>query len=229
MKKKLLKSAMISAVAFTPVLAVGVNVDNVKAAPSNLTTGEITAINEFYVAFSELDQNKKELVRIILGAVGAQPSYTLETAYSTQLSSRYSTLFTFSSTSNMTETEFQDKYSSFKSNVSIVKPDVTSADLVSFFNSVFNELESTVDGLQSSQYSKLAESGIYQRLLNVYEDSNMPTSVQPILKVPTTQQASELITTIQNQFTTYLNSQGGGGGTPPPTEELPVDKGDALA
>ena len=215
---------MISAVAFTPVLAVGVNVDNVKAAPSNLTAGEITAINEFYVAFSELDQNKKELVRIILGAVGAQPSYTLETAYSTQLSSQYSTLFTFSSTSNMTETEFQNKYSSFKSNVSSVKPDVTSADLVSFFNNVFNELESTVDGLQSSQYSNLAGSGIYQRLLDVYKDSNMPASVQPILKVPTDQQASELITTIQNQFNSYLNPGGPGPG-PGPTDP-PVDNGD---
>ncbi|MGB3260791.1 S-layer homology domain-containing protein [Paenisporosarcina sp.] len=222
-KNKLVKTAMISAIALSPVLAVGVNVNNVNAAaPANLTTGEITAIHDFYVAYSGLSSEKKKLVEIIFNNVGSQPTYTLESAYSSQIGSQYTSLLNISP--DMTEEQFQNKYSSFKSSVAAAKPDVTSADLVSFFNTVFVDLKNAVNNLQSSQYSNLAGTGIYQELLDVYNDSNMPTSLDSVLKAPTPEQASQLITNIQTQFNNYLNpGPGPGPGPVDPNEEIPSE------
>ncbi|KXH86881.1 S-layer homology domain-containing protein [Sporosarcina sp. HYO08] len=224
-RAKVLKMAMVGAVALTPVLAVDVEAS--AAAPTNLTEGEKKAIKDFITEFNKLDTTKKHLIRIVMQELGKDPSKSLEESYANPNSPNYigleyKNLLTFKLLSDVTEPNLQSKYSEFKEAVASKKEDVTSEELVTYFTSVVNALTKAVNDLTTSQYSDLLGSGLYNDLFQVYLGSNVPDSLKPVIKVPDT----SIINGIQTAFNTYLNPPSSGGGpiTPPPVDEEPGEE-----
>ncbi|MFC5604823.1 S-layer homology domain-containing protein [Sporosarcina koreensis] len=222
---KVLKSVMIGTVALTPVIAIGLNANEATAA-ENLTTGEKASIKKFIDKFNALDADKKELIRIVMQELAKDPSQSIEADYQKEVGPAFKTLLTFDTVNKVTTQNLEARYSDFKNAVRGAKEDVTSEDLVTYFDSVIDGLAMAVGELKSSDYRDLAGSGLYDKLLKVYEENAVPASLKPVIKRPD----FTIISGIQSAFNAYLPpvDGGGGGGIIIPPTTPPVTGGGAV-
>lgn len=208
---------MIGAIALTPVLSTSVT-----AEAASLSTKENAAIEKFVVNFNELSRDRQELVRIVMEQLAKEPNQAIEEPYLDTVGAPYKQLLTFSSVSEVTAVNIKAKYSTFKDAVQSSKGDVTSEELVTYFENVVTQVTEVVKDLNSSDFNNLAGAGLYDEFVNIYEGSQIPASLKPIIKRPST----SIIPAIQEAFNKYLNpgNPGGGGGViiPPTTGDNAV-------
>jgi hypothetical protein len=217
MKNKLLKTAMISAVAFTPVYTVGLNVEKASAATTEDAAGslakgykDLTAdqkkvfdivlanLKQYMGEFIQSDVEYKEELKGEMQALVAPYSFTTEEQLKSDLTTRFNTFATAA----------QDDLGD-EGNVE---------ELLSYIQNVSNDLVN-----ETGNVSRTLLNDFYNKLFSILNDNlnAVPTGVRDILQVPNN--PATIITEIQSEVNAAFST--GGGPVTPPTDS-PVEDDD---
>jgi hypothetical protein len=224
MKKKLLKTAMISAVAFTPVLAVGVNVDKASAATTDIQTDymamsvvEKEILNDSMAVFAQT-VNTGKFVQATLPV-----SYTTTKTRNEFIQSLSTLLAPLPSDSATISSDLQARFTAFENSFPVAASadaQVLSPYLEQVATIIADEVEKFNPASDQVDVAPLFNT-IKNRLMN---EAPIPVTVEDYIKYPSTGDAASLVDQVNAQVQDTPPGPGPGPVTPP-TEEPPVDNG----
>lgn len=220
---KALKSVLAGAIAFTPVLAVGINAEKASAvavAPTaeqtaeSLANGYANLLPDQKVVFDIVLANLSQYMGNFIQDSGTYPNleddmkalvapynYTTKVQLKIDLTTRFNTF------TDATKNDLKDEG--------------TVAELLTYVQNVSEDLIGKTGDVNRTNLNNF-----YDNLFNVlYSLNSAPQGVKDVLKVPSN--PSTIISEIQSEVNAAFPSGGGGGGTTPPPTPPPVeDNGD---
>jgi len=209
-KNKLLKTAMIGAVALTPVYTIGFNVEKASAA----TTGE--AAGSLANGYANLTPDQRKVFDIVLANLNQYMGEFIQddVTYKLELTGEMKSLvipYNYTSESNL-KSDLIKRFDAFAVET---QDDLGSEgnveDLLSYIKNVSEDLVT-----ETGNVSRTSLNDFYNKLFTILNDNlnAVPTGVRDILQVPNN--PATIISEIQAEVNAAF-STGGGGGTPPPT------------
>ena len=218
-KNKLLKTAMISAVAFTPVYAVGFNAEKASAA----TTDEAAA--SLANGYANLSADQKIVFDIVLANLHQYMGEFIQEdiTYKSELTGEMKSLvipYEYTTEAKL-KSDLIKRFNDFSL---AAQDDLGSEgnieDLLSYIKNVSGDLVTETGNVNRSSLNDF-----YNNLFSILNDNlnAVPTGVRDVLQVPNN--PATIISEIQSEVNAAFNTGGGGGGTPPPTETPVEDDG----
>lgn len=213
MKKKLLKTAMISAVIFTPVYAVGFNAEKASAATTEETAESLAD------GYANLTADQKKVFDIVLTNLHQYMGEFIQgddVAFKIELTGEMQSLvepYGYTTEANL-KTELINRFNAF---AVAAQDDLGSAgnveDLLSYIKNVSEELVK-----ETGTVSRTSLNDFYDKLFSILNNNlnAAPAGVRDVLQVPNN--SVTIISEIQAEVNAAFSTGGGGGGTPPPIE-----------
>lgn len=213
---KTIKGLMVGAIALTPVLAVGVNVEKASAATIDEVAGKLAN------GYAGLNADQKIVFNIVLENLHQYMGDFIQTDYKASLTPYMQDLvvpFNYTSETQL-KTELTNRFNTFIKAPTGLSDKGTEAELLVYIQNVTGELVKEADTVNRTNLN-----AFYDRLLSILKDglNSAPQGVIDILQVPANSGA--IISEIQTEVNAVFVTPGPGPTPTPPKLEDPIDPG----